>query len=415
MTASVATFDPFEEGYAAWPYDQYARLRAADPVHWSELLCGWIVTRFDDVTRVLRDRAMSSDLGKAKPSAVVDVLRARSLPRDSATTVVLLDGLEHARIRRLIQGPFTVRNIEQLRASIEGRVDTAVRAIEASGSMELISDLAYPLPVAVFCDMLGIPDEAGPSFRAWTAAVAKSLDLVIGEDEFDRCMALSSEMWAYLGEQVDRKRREPADDVLSALIAAEVDGVGLTQDELVAQLVTLYVAGHEPTTALVGNGITHLLAEPDQLATLQADPSLVPAAVHELLRLDGPNQFVRRIALAATPFDTPDGRVVVEPGDVVYVAIGAANHDPARFGDDAGSLRIDRPDASDHVQFGGGVHSCLGSHLARLQAEIVLGALLRRLPRLRAAGDPTWSGRMTLRSVSAVPLAWTPAGGVAAP
>lgn len=406
MTA--VAFDPFEEGYAEWPYDQYARLRAAEPVHWSDLLCGWIITRFDDVTRVLRERAMSSDLGEAKPSAVVDLLRARSRSHEGATTVVLLDGLEHARIRRLIQGPFTVRSSELLRASIEDRVDAAVRAVEASGSMELIDELAYPLPVTVFCEMLGIPDEAGPQFRVWTAAVAQSLDLVITEEEYDGCMARIREMEEYLGEQVDRKRREPADDVLSALLASEVDGVGLTQDELIAQLVTLYVAGHEPTTALVGNGMAHLLAHPEQLAALQTDPGLVPNAVHELLRLDGPNQFVRRIALEPTAFATPDGEVVVDPGDVIYVAIGAANHDPARFGDDADELRIDRSDASDHVQFGGGVHSCLGSHLARMQAEIVLRSLLQRLPDLRPGGDPVWSGRMTLRSVAAVPLEWTP-------
>jgi cytochrome P450 len=406
MTDATTAFDPFEDGFAEWPYEQYTRLRAADPVHWSELLCGWIVTRFDDVTRVLRDRSMSSDLGKAKPSAVVDLLRARSRRNEAATTVVLLDGLEHARIRRLVQGPFTVRSTERLRPSIEQRVEVALDDLKPKGAMELIADLAYPLPVGVFCDMLGIPDEAGPKFRSWTAAVAKSLDLVISEEEYGTCLDHIAAMQDYLGEQVDRKRAAPGDDVLSALLAAEVDGVGLTRDELIAQLVTLYVAGHEPTTALVGNGMAHLLDQPDQLARLQADPSLVPAAIQELLRLDGPNQFVRRIALDEATFDTPGGTVVVKPGEVVYVAIGAANHDPARFGEDAGVLRIDRPDAADHVQFGGGVHACLGSHLARLQAEVVLGALLARLPDLRAAGEPEWSGRMTLRSVSAVPLAW---------
>jgi cytochrome P450 len=214
-------------------------------------------------------------------------------------------------------------------------------------------------------------------------------------------------MQAYLGEVVEQKRCEPGDDVLSALMAAEVDGVGLTHDELIAQLVTLYVAGHEPTTALIGNGMAHLLDHPDQLARLQADPSLVPGAVQELLRFDGPNQFVRRIALQATTFEAPAGPVEVNAGDVVYVGIGAANHDPARFGADAGALRIDRPDAGDHVQFGGGVHSCLGSHLARMQAEITLTALLGRLPDLAPGGPVGWAGRMTLRSVSSVPLVWS--------
>jgi len=404
--ADVA-FDPFEPGFASWPYEQYRRLRDADPVHRSELLCGWLITRYDDVASVLRDRSMSSDLNQAKPSLVVDMLRARARRHEGANTVVLLDDPEHARIRRLIQAPFTVRNVERIRASIVERVDAALDAVAPTGSMELIGDLAYPLPVAVFCAMLGIPDEAGPQFGAWTAAVARSLDLVISEEDYDECLRQITGMEAYLAELVEEKRRRPGDDVLSALIAAEVDGVGLTHDELVAQLVTLYVAGHEPTTALIGNGMAHLLDNPDQLAALQADPSLVPGAVQELLRFDGPNQFVRRIALRPTTFDAPGGPVEVDAGDVVYVGIGAANHDPARFGADAGELRIDRPDAGDHVQFGGGVHSCLGSHLARMQAEIALTALLGRLPDIAPGGEVVWSGRMTLRSVSSVPLTWT--------
>ena len=406
MPDAAVAFDPFEPGFDAWPYDQYGRLRTEDPVHWSELLCGWVVTRFDDVTRILRDRTMSSDLNEAKPSAVVDLLRERSRLHVGATTIVLLDDPEHARVRRLVQAPFTVRAVERLRSTIVERVDAAVTEVAGRGSMELIGDLAYPLPVAVFCEMLGIPVEAGPQFREWTAAVARSLDLVISEDVYDECMVLIAEMEDYLAEQVERKRADPADDVLSALIAAEIDGVGLTPDELVAQLVTLYVAGHEPTTALVGNGVAHLLDHPDQLARLQADPSLMPGAVLELLRLDGPNQFVRRIALEPSTFDVPGGTVTVEPGDVVYVGVGAANHDPARWGDDAAELRIDRPDAANHLQFGGGAHSCLGSHLARMQAEVTLGALFERLPNLRSGGPVEWSGRMTLRSVAAVPLEW---------
>jgi cytochrome P450 len=404
---SAVAFDPFEPGFDAWPYDQYARLRRAEPVHWSELLCGWVITRYDDVNRVIRDRSMSSDLNHAKPSLVVDLMRQRSRSSEGASTVVLLDDPEHARVRRMIQTPFTVRNMERLRTSIEQRVDETMSALEPRGSMELVADLADPLPVAVFCDMLGIPGEAGPQFRDWTAAVARSLDLVISEDVYDWCLEQIAEMEEYLAVQVEHKRREPGDDVLTALVEAEDADGRLSHDELIAQLVTLYVAGHEPTTALIGNGMAHLLANPDQLAALQADPSLVPVAVQELLRFDGPNQFLRRIALTDTSFDVPGGTVDIGIGDVVYVGVGAANHDPQRFGDDADLLRIDRPAAGDHVQFGGGVHSCLGAHLARMQAEITLTALLGRLPAIRSGGDVEWSGRSTLRSVAAVPIEWT--------
>ncbi len=206
------TFDPFEPGFDAWPYDQYRRLREADPVHWSELLCGWVLTRYDDAVRIVRDQTVSSDLDRATPSPVVDMLRARSdrSERDGLT-LVLQDGAAHTRLRKLIQAPFTARSIERLRDSVQRRVDAALDDLADRGSMELIADFAYPLPVGVFCEMLGIPDEAGPRFGQWTAAVARSLDLVISEDDYAACMVLLEEMQEYLSEQAERKRAEPGD------------------------------------------------------------------------------------------------------------------------------------------------------------------------------------------------------------
>jgi cytochrome P450 len=214
-----------------------------------------------------------------------------------------------------------------------------------------------------------------------------------------------AEMEAYLADAAETKRGAPADDVLTELVHTEVDGEPLAPDALVAQLVTLYVAGHEPTTALIGNGMAALLAHPDQLRALQERPELVPHAVQELLRYDGPNQFVRRIALG--PLEL--GGRTIAPGDVLYVGVGAANHDPDRWGEDADELRIDRPDAAQHVQFGGGVHHCLGAHLARAQADAAFTALLGGVGRIEPGGPVEWSGRMTLRSVAAVPLRLLPA------
>jgi cytochrome P450 len=285
------------------------------------------------------------------------------------------------------------------------RVDRYLDRLAPAGAMELIGDFAYPLPVEVFCELLGIPEEHSPRFRQWTAAVAQSLDLVIEPDEYDACLALLAEMETYLAELAERRRAAPADDVLSALVHTEVDGDRLSPAELIAQLVTLYVAGHEPTTALIGNGMVALLAHPDQLALLQAQPELIAPAVFELLRYDGPNQFVRRIAVEPMAI----AGCTIAAGDVLYLGIGAANHDPARWGDDADGLRVTRPDAGQHLQFGGGVHHCLGAHLARLQAEVALHALLTRLTDLRLDGDVVWSPRTTLRSVLSVPLAHRPA------
>ncbi len=267
------------------------------------------------------------------------------------------------------------------------------------GHLDVIADFAYPFPVAVFCEMLGIPDEDSPRFRTWTAAVARSLDPVIYEDERQACLDLMNDMEDYLVDQIETKRAHPADDIMTALVQATDEGDRLSTEELLAQLVTLYVAGHEPTTSLVGNGLLHLLAVPDQLATLQADPD--PAAQHhnELLRFDGPNQFVRRITLEPI---TLSG-VEVPAGAVCYLCVASANRDDDRFGPDADQVRIDRPEASAHLQFGSGVHNCLGTHLARMQAEIALGALIDRLDDVALDGQPEWSERMIIRGLQTLP------------
>jgi cytochrome P450 len=267
--------------------------------------------------------------------------------------------------------------------------------------MDVIADFAYPLPVAVFCELLGLPDEDTPRVREWIRAVARMLDPVLDDDEYDRCNQLMNELYGYLEGQVEAKRRAPADDVLTQLVHAEDDGDTLTRDELVAQLVTLYVAGHEPTTALVGNGLLALLRQPEQLELLRARPDLLPNAVHELLRYDGPNQFVRRIAVAPITF----GTVRIAPGDVIYVGIGAANRDPDRW-TDPDRVRVDRADAARHLQFGAGIHMCLGSHLARLQAEVMLGAIVHRLDDVALAGEPVWSDRMVLRGLRHLPITY---------
>ncbi|HEY3141591.1 MAG TPA: cytochrome P450 [Acidimicrobiales bacterium] len=402
-TAAVA-FDPFEPGFAEWPYDQYARLRTAEPVHRSALLEGWVLTRFEDVSTVLRNPTISVDLGNAAPSGVVELQRDRMRKSGRSThTVVLRDDPDHSRLRKLLQRPFGPRPVERLRDMVVARVEGAMAELAPTGKMDVIADFAYPLPVALFCEMFGIPDEASPKFREWTMAVVRSLDPVIDDEEHARCIALIDEMYDYLDEQVEVKRRAPADDVMTELVQAEEDGDRLTRDELVAQLVTLYVAGHEPITGVVGNGLLALLRQPEQLALLQARPDLLPNAIHELLRYDGPNQFVRRIAVEPI---TIDGQRI-EPGDVLYLCIAAANHDPERW-EDAAAVHIDRPDAPHHLQFGAGVHTCLGSHLARLHSEVALGALVHQLDAIELASDPVWSDRMVIRGLQSLPITFHP-------
>jgi cytochrome P450 len=398
----VVAFDPFEPGFVESPYGQYDRLRAHDPVHWSGLLQGWVLTRHDDVVALLRDPDISVELDNARASGIVDQQRERQARTGrSSDTVVLRDDPDHNRLRKLLQRPFGPRPVEAMRAMVTERVDGAIADLVGRGGMDVIGDFAYPLPVAVFNEMLGLPDEDAPQVRTWIAAVARILDPVIDDDEHARCNALMNEMYDYLDSQIEAKRRAPADDVLTALVQAEDDGDRLTRDELVAQVVTLYVAGHEPTMSLIGNGLLALLRHPAQLALLRSRPDLLPNAVNELLRYDGPNQFVRRIAVQ--PYMIAD--TTIAPGDVIYAAVGAANRDPARW-DDAGAVHVDRPDAAHHVQFGSGIHHCLGAHLARLQAEVALGALLFRLDDVALAGEPQWSERMVIRGLQYLPITY---------
>jgi cytochrome P450 len=401
---AAVTFDPFEPGFVESPYRQYARLRVHDPVHWSELLQGWVLTRHDDVVALLRDPAVSVELANARASAVVELQRERQArSRRPSDTLVLRDDPDHNRLRKLLQRPFGPRPVEQLRPMITARVGAAMADLAPRGAMDVIGDFAYPLPVAIFNEMLGLPDEDGPRVRSWIQAVARMLDPVIDEDEHARCQALMDEMYDYLDEQIEAKRAAPADDVLTALVQAEEDGDRLTRDELVAQVVTLYVAGHEPTMSLIGNGLLALLRQPDQLALLQARPDLLVNAVNELLRYDGPNQFVRRIAVQPLAL----GDRTIAPGDVIYAGVGAANRDPARW-PAPDRVQVDRPDASHHVQFGSGVHHCLGAHLARLQAEVALRALVFGLDDMALAGEPVWSERMVIRGLQSLPLTYRP-------
>jgi cytochrome P450 len=406
IAAAPATFDPLEPGFLASPYEQYARLRAHDPVHWSELLEGWVVTRYDDVTALLRDPTSSTsvEIANANPTRLVASERERMREANrEAHTLVLRDDPDHNRLRKLLQRPFGPRQIEGLRRMVHERVDAALAELAPRGAMDVVDDFAYPLPVGVFCEMFGIPDEDSPKVREWIGAVARNLDPVLSRAERDHTQQLIDELYAYLDVQIDLKRAHPADDVLSQLVQPDADGDVLSRDELVAQIVTIYVAGHEPTTSLIGTGLLALLRQPEQLALLRARPELLPNAIHELLRYDGPNQFVRRIALREMTL----GERTVSPGDVLYVCIGAANRDPARWGD-PDVVRIDRSDAAHHLQFGAGIHTCVGTHLARMQAEVALGALVTGLDDLTLAADPVWSDRMVLRGLRSLGVAFSP-------
>ena len=403
---TAVTFDPLAEGFAESPYEQYAQLRDHDPVHRSELLQGWVVTRFDDVGKLLRDTSVSSDIHHATPNplTIMELELLSEQPRASRT-VVLLDDPDHARIRALMADPFRPREIEKLRERVTTRIDGAFDRLreqygEGTVEIDLVGEFAYPLPVEIFSEMLGMPEEDGPQFRYWAQCVARMVDPIMGAAERAECTRGLDEMYAYLEQQADQKRAHPVGDLMSTLVHAEIDGERLSQEDLVAQLVTLYMAGHEPTASLVAAGTLALLRQPDEFARLRSDRGLLRNAVSELLRFDGPNHFVRRITTRRTLV----GDTELPAGAVIYASPASANRDPRRWGDDADRVRVDRADAGQHLQFGAGVHACLGSHLARLQAEIAFTAILDRLTDLELAGTPDWGNRMFIRSLNSLPI-----------
>jgi cytochrome P450 len=407
--ADEVVFNPFEDGFVDSPYEQYARLRAAAPVHHSSLLHGWVVTRFDDVGKLLRDPTISASIHNATPTPLTINELDRLAERSRAErTVVLMDDPDHARVRRLMADPFRPRQIDRLRTMITERVADAIDRLstergDGTVEIDLIADFAYPLPVQIFSEMLGVPEEDHPRFRYWTQWVARPVDPIMSDEERTECLNGLDEMYAYLEEQAAQKRAKPADDLMSELVHAEIDGEQLSHEELMAQLVTLYMAGHEPTAALIGAGMLALLRAPDQFARVRSEPGLLRNAVSELLRYDGPNQFVRRI----TTVSTVVGDVELPAGAVVYASPASANRDPDRWGETADQVVVDRSDAGQHLQFGAGVHACLGSHLARLQAEIAFAAIFERLHDIALAGEPQWSTRMFIRALNSLPISCT--------
>ena len=360
MTTSESPplFNPFAPGYAEDPYPHYAELRDRDPVHRS-LLGPWVLSRYDDVVRVLRDPSLSVEIANATQVAVdpeiVDVFGERERGQRA---ILNIDPPDHDRLRRLVSKAFTPKMVESLRPEVERLVAEALDAVVArgTGEMDLIADLAFPLPFTVISEMLGMPTGRREELRTWSHAVVKTLDPILTVDGGRAAVAASDAMTEYVLEVIAMKRRDPADDLLSGLIAAEEDGDMLDEQELLDQVMLLYIAGHETTVNLIGNGTLALLRHRDQLERLRDDPDLDQNAVEELLRFDSPVQFSRRIAVQ----DFELHGQVIEAGSFVLTCLGAANHDPQRWGDTADELDLGRAGAAQHVSFGSGVHHCLG-------------------------------------------------------
>jgi cytochrome P450 len=398
MATTELLFDPRSPEFHADPYPFYRRLREQDPVHQTPLGF-WVLTRYEDCVAALRDPRFGRDGFAELLSAVYgDGAEKGVLPR----SMLFRDPPDHTRLRALVSKAFTPRVIEQMREHIQDIVDRLLAPAQARGSMDVIADLAYPLPVTVICEMLGVPLADHESIRGWSADIARSLDAIgLPSDAgiVERGRVGRRALGDYFRRLVPIRRADPQNDLLTGLIAAEEQGDMLTEGEVIAMCVLLFIAGHETTVNLIGNGLLALLRHPEQLATVRQDPALVAGAVEELLRYDSPVQRTGRITKAEVEI----GGRRLPGGSLVVAALGAANRDPAQFAD-PDRLDVTRRDVR-HISFGYGIHFCLGAPLARVEGQLALGTLLRRAPRL-ALAEPTleWRESSVLRGLKRLPV-----------
>jgi cytochrome P450 len=405
-------FDPRNPAFVADPYPFFRQLRSMAPV-WKAPIGRWFVTGYDDCALVLKDRRFGKDY--TDPEALTRRFGPTALQEPAVvelTNMMLMrDPPDHTRLRSLVTQAFTARRIEALRGRIQALADALLDKVQAQGGrpgrMDAIRDLAFPLPVLVICDLLGIPEEDQARFVTGSASGGALLNPTPPtRAELDAANAGVLETGQYFERLFELRRREPRDDLITKLVQAEENGDRLTTNELRANVNLLFAAGHETTVNLIGNGILSLLRHPDQWQRLRAEPGLIPNAIEEILRYECPVQAVARTV--AEPLELAG--VPLQRSEIVVTLIGAANRDPAVF-PDPDRLDVTRKDLKP-LSFGGGIHFCLGAQLARIEAAIVFETLLRRLPDLRLLEPdaPQWRASFTLRGLTTLPVGWGPVG-----
>jgi pimeloyl-[acyl-carrier protein] synthase len=397
VASTQAVFNPLMPEFHSNPYPFYRALREEDPVHQSPLGF-WVCTRYDDAVMILRDPRFGREGMAKRMEARLGLTQDTSRARD----MLFQDPPDHTRLRALVSRAFTPRVVEVMRPHIQEIVDGLLDRVDGARAMDVIEDLAYPLPVTVICEMLGVPAADQDIFKTWSTDIARSLDAAIlpaDSDAIPRGRDARLGLADYFRSLIATRRKDPKPDLLSALIAAEEEGNKLSEGELVSTCMLLLIAGHETTVNLIGNGLLALLQHPDQLRALRDDPELIQTGVEELLRFDGPVQRTGRMTTAEV--EIGDKRI---PRDSVVVSvIGAANRDPKQFAD-PDRLDVSRKD-NRHIAFGFGIHFCLGAPLARLEGQIALGTLLRRIPKLALVSNvPEWRESSTLRGLKSLPV-----------
>ncbi len=388
-------FNPLSPEFRLNPYPFYDMLRTHAPIFFWEPWQFTFLSGYEDCATLLRDNR----LGRGHFDDSMAPASQKDLVRMQADWMLLKDPPNHTRLRGLVYKAFTPRMVEQLRATIQTITDQLLDTVQAQGEMDLIADLAYPLPVTVIAEMLGIPLDAREQFHDWSNALALTLDMTDDTAVYDQGSIAAARFTEYLADLAEQRRRSPKNDLLSALVSVEEAGDHLTANELYATCALLFVAGHETTINLIGNGTLALLRHPDQFELFKREPELVKTAVEEFLRYDSPVQMTARIVLEEMEYKGH----TFQRGSQIAFLLGAANHDPERFENPA-QLDITRQ-KNQHLSFGGGIHYCLGAPLARLEGEIAFTTLLRRMPNLHLAIDtPTYTDNYLLRGLKSLPV-----------
>ena len=324
--------------------------------------------------------------------------------RSLGKMMLVQDPPDHTRLRGLVAKAFTARRMEDMRPQIQAIVDKLIDRVEGEGGMDIMRQFAHPLPVEVICDMLGIPESDRQPFYESSTVSGRLIDPTpMTPEELADADASNENLAAYFADLFERRRKDPGDDLISLLVQVEEAGEKLSEEELFANVILLFGAGHETTVNLIGNGLLALHRNPDQIERLKADPSLMPNAVEEMLRYDSSVQMTGRVALE----DIEVGGITLKRGENIINLLGAANRDPEVFAD-PDKFDVGRKEARNLVSFGGGIHHCLGAQLARIEGEIAIGTLLRRLPNLKLdnAETPDWRPTFTLRGVKTLPASW---------
>jgi cytochrome P450 len=400
-------WDPFDPAWVRDPYAVYADLRELSPVHRNPLGF-WVFTRHGDCLTILRDRRSSSDGRNVDPGTFRELRAVDVASQPGAASILeemapflFRDPPDHTRLRGLVQKAFTPRVVEGLRPRIAAVCDELLDAALEREEVDLVADYAYPLPVQIIVEMLGVPAEDHEQFRVWSHALARGLDpdFLLPPDAVQQRLGALLSFVRYFAALIEQRRNKPGDDLLTRLIEAEEEGDALTQAELLSTCILLLVAGHETTVNLVSGGVLALLDHPDQLGRVRQDPAVVRSAVEEMLRYVCPVQLTGRVALE----DMEVGGARIGRGEFSMLLIGSANRDPDVFVRPE-VFDVTRAD-NNHLGFGFGIHHCLGAPLARLEAQIAIPALLRRAEHVERTTDTLeYKENIVLRGLAALPV-----------